>query len=78
MGFGHLESIDISEEILIIDALISLNLVKSKREAREMIKNNAVSVNGLKINDLNFIIKKENAFGKKYTIIRKGKTLRYD
>ena len=38
-----------------------------------MIKNNAVSVNGLKINDLNFIIKKENAFGKKYTIIRKGK-----
>ena len=73
MGFGHLESIDISEEILLIDALISLNLVKSKREAREMIKNNAVSVNGLKINDLNFIIKKENAFGKKYTIIRKGK-----
>ncbi len=73
MGFSHLDSIDISEEVLLIDALISLNLVKSKREAREMIKNNAVSVNGEKANDLDFVIKKANAFGKKYSIIRKGK-----
>ena len=61
------------ESVLLIDALIELNLVKSKREAREMIKNKAVSVNGDKVSDIEFLIKKSDAFGNKYTVIRKGK-----
>jgi len=73
MGFKHLPSLLIEEDMLLLDALIQLSLVQSKREAREMVKNNAVSVNGEKENDIAFEVKKENAFGKKYTIIRKGK-----
>ncbi|XMB72764.1 tyrosine--tRNA ligase [Mycoplasmatota bacterium WC30] len=73
MGFKGLQSHEVSEEVLLIDALIDLKLVKSKREAREMIKNNAVSVNGDKVNAIEFVISKKNAFGDRYTVIRKGK-----
>lgn len=73
MGFRNLTSVTVEEDILLIDALLQLDLVKSKREAREMIQNNATTVNGEKVSDLDFIIQKQAAFGNKYTIVRKGK-----
>lgn len=73
MGFKGLTSVEASEDLALVDALIVVELVKSKREARELIKNNAISVNGEKVCDLEFVINKENAFGKEYSIIRKGK-----
>ena len=73
MGFKGLPTIQTSEALLITDALLETELVKSKREARDLIKGNAISVNGDKVSDFNFLIKKEDAFGNKYTIIRKGK-----
>ena len=73
MGFKNLNSIEVSEDLNLIDALIKLELVKSKRESREMILNGAVSVNGDKVIDLDFVIKKVAAYGEKYTILRKGK-----
>ncbi len=73
MGFKNLNSKTVDKEIDLIDALIELEIVSSKRQARELIKNNAISVNGDKINDLDFVIDKKNAFGEKYTVIRKGK-----
>jgi tyrosyl-tRNA synthetase len=73
MGFKHLPSISIEDKMNVLDALIELKLVSSKRQAREMVKNNAVSINGDKVTDTYFDIDKENAFGHKYTIVRKGK-----
>lgn len=73
MGFKHLNSFETNEPLLLIDALINLELVKSKREARELIKNNAISVNGDKVNDLDFVIQKQHAFGEKFSVLRKGK-----
>jgi tyrosyl-tRNA synthetase len=73
MGFKHLPSISIDDKMNVLDALIDLKLVSSKRQAREMVKNNAVSINGDKVTDTYFDIDKENAFGHKYTIVRKGK-----
>jgi tyrosyl-tRNA synthetase len=37
-----------------------------------MLSANSISINGDKVNDLEFVVKKENAMGD-YTIIRKGK-----
>lgn len=73
MGFKDLPSVSVDEPINLVDGLIKLSLVNSKREAREMIKNNAVSINGEKVNDTYHQIDKSLAFGKKYTVIRKGK-----
>jgi tyrosyl-tRNA synthetase len=73
MGFKHLDSIEVTEEIPLIDALIKLNLAQSKRQARELINGNAVSINGVKNNDLDLVLSKSIALHSKYIIIRKGK-----
>ena len=73
MGFHNLDSIEADNEVILVDALIDLKQVSSKRQAREMITSNAISINGEKINDVEFVIKKEDALHKKYTIIRRGK-----
>lgn len=73
MGFKNLESIELESKTNLLDCLIELKLASSKRQARELITSNAISVNGEKVNDTYFEIEKENALYQKYTIIRKGK-----
>ncbi len=73
MGFKNLDSLEVDQEIALVDALISLDLVKSKRQARELISSNAISINSVKQSDVDFVISKATALHNKYTIIRKGK-----
>lgn len=75
MGFKGVNSIEIEEGIQLVDALIDLKLASSKREAREFIKNNAVSVNQEKVTDLDFTLDASNALYARYTIIKRGKKL---
>ncbi|MGI6714250.1 MAG: tyrosine--tRNA ligase [Bacilli bacterium] len=63
----------VAEPLSLIDALVLTNGAKSKREAREFIQGNSILVNGHRINDLEFIVKKENALHARYTVIRRGK-----
>ena len=72
-GFKDVPSIQIAEDMNLVDLLIEAKLASSKREAREFIKNNAVSVNGEKENNLDFMVKKENAIDKEFTVLRRGK-----
>ena len=53
----------------IIDILTETKIASSRREAREFLNNNAITLNGEIINDENYIV--DNV--KKYNIIRKGK-----
>ena len=62
-------------EISLLDALINTKLASSKREAREFISNGAVKVNGEKINDLSFVIRKENSLQGGYIFAKRGKKL---
>jgi tyrosyl-tRNA synthetase len=73
MGFKDLPSITVEDHLSLIDALKSLSLIQSNREGRELIKNNAISINGDKVNDTYFEIKKADAIGQTYTVLRKGK-----
>ena len=72
-AFLNIPSSEINEDKNIIDLLVDTGICSSKREAREFVSNNSISVNGDKVNDLEFIIKKDNAIVDNYTIIRKGK-----
>lgn len=72
-GFKDVPSITVTEDMNIVDALIASNLASSKREAREFTKNNAVSVNGEKVKDLEFMVSKENAIDNEFTVLRRGK-----
>jgi tyrosyl-tRNA synthetase len=64
---------EVSEDALLIDCLVLIGAAKSKREARDLITGGSVLVNGTKMTDLDFVVKKENALHKSLTVIRKGK-----
>ena len=72
-AFNNIPSSEVNENMNIIELLVLTGICSSKREAREFVSNNSISINGDKVNDLDFIIKKENAIVDNYTIIRKGK-----
>ena len=73
MAFHGLTPYDLEEERNIVDLLVESNIVKSKREAREFLGNNSISINGDKVNDEEFTISKEIAIDNKYVVIRRGK-----
>ena len=58
--------------ITLIDLLFDLKIVESKSEARRLIEQNGISVNGNKENDVNRIINEED-FKEGYIIVQKGK-----
>ena len=73
MAFKGLDKITINEEMNIIEFLVNTGICSSKREAREFVNNNSISINGEKINDLDFIINKDIAIDNKYVVVRRGK-----
>ena len=73
----NMDSYTLNEDMNLVDLLVNANITSSKREAREFITNNSISINGEKVNDLEFIVTKENALYQEFTIIRKGKKKYY-
>ena len=73
MGFEGVPSAKVSESVNIIDGLIKAKLATSKREARTFLKQNAISVNGDKIQDTDLMLTKETALGQTYTVLKRGK-----
>lgn len=59
------------------EILILAKIAESKRAARELINNNSITVNGIKVNDPSMIIKKEDAIDQELTVIKKGKKYYY-
>ena len=76
-GFKNVQSFDINEDMLLIDLLVNNKICSSKREAREFISNNAISINGNKINDLEYLVSDKDYLNNKYIIIKKGKKNNY-
>ena len=61
----------------LVSLLVDASICSSRREAREFITNGTISVNGDRITDLNFVVSREQAFGNRYTVIRRGKKKYY-
>lgn len=53
--------------------LVDTGIEPSRRQSREDIKNGAISINGEKITDLEFVITAENSFENRFIIVRRGK-----
>ena len=66
-------SFDFAEELALVDLLVNNKIASSKREAREFISGNAISVNGEVINDPAKVITKNMAIEGEIIIIRRGK-----
>lgn len=66
-------SLNLEGKVLLIDALVEGKICSSKREAREMITGGSITVNGSKVQSLEFELESKDAFFNRYTVIRKGK-----
>ena len=72
LAFKGVPTYEVDEDT-ILNILVNNNITTSRREAREFLSNNALSLDGDIINDENYIIKKD----RKYHIIRRGKKKYY-
>jgi len=72
-GLKGVPNFNYKEELPLVDVLVNNGMASSKREAREFIKNNAVSINGEVINDETKVITKDMALEGKILIFRRGK-----
>ena len=73
IAFKGLTPFKIEEDMNIVDLLVHGKVCSSKREAREFVNNNSITVNGEKISDLEFVVKKDICIDSKYIVIRRGK-----
>lgn len=73
MAFKGLDKLIIKKDMNVVDFLVEFNICSSKREAREFVNNNSISINGEKINSLDFTIDKSIAIDNKYVVVRRGK-----
>lgn len=73
LGFKDVPSIELEENLNIVDCLVLVKAAISKREAREFVNNGAVSINGDVVKELDFSISKTNAIENQFTVIRRGK-----
>ena len=76
-GMKGVPTFKFTEDAPLVDVLVNNGMASSKREAREFIKNNAISVNGEVINDETAVIKKDIALEGKVIIFRRGKKKYY-
>ena len=72
-AFHGIPTVEITEDTKLLDLLVNNKIATSRREAREFLNNNAITIDGDIINDENLIIE----ISKKYHIIRKGKKKYY-
>ena len=73
MGFNDLPCVDVVEETPLVDLLISAEVASSKREAREFLRNGAVTMNGEKVTDEAYKVSKQDAIEGQFIVLRRGK-----
>lgn len=71
--FKDYEKKEVSVNTNILDLLINIGAASSKREAREFVTGNAVSINGDKVTDLEYVITDRDFLDDTYIIVRRGK-----
>lgn len=65
--------VEVQDNEKLEDVLIKIDAAKSKREAREFIAGNSISINGEKVKQAEFLLTKNEALFGNYYIIRRGK-----
>lgn len=73
-GFKHMPTFTATKEPqLLVNWLVDLGILPSKRQAREDIQNGAISINGQKITDLNYEWTVQQSFDERFVLLRRGK-----
>lgn len=72
-AFNKAAGLEVSQDRDLVSVLVDISAASSKREARQLIEGQSITVNGDKITDPAYEICKDCAIEETYTIIRKGK-----
>lgn len=72
-GLADAEKAEVEENMPLVDALISAGISKSKRDARTLIQQGSIQLNGVKITDTAAVLHAEEAFDHEFSILKKGK-----
>lgn len=72
-GLSDAKKFEAGDGITLIDALVGAEVCKSKGEARRLIQQGSVSVNGEKTTDIEKVLNKSDAVNEEFTILKKGK-----
>ncbi|WP_281864421.1 tyrosine--tRNA ligase [Planomicrobium okeanokoites] len=73
-AFKDVPSIEMEREPKsIVDLIVEAGISSSKRQAREDVTNGAISVNGEKVTDLEYVIDEKDRLEDEFSIIRRGK-----
>lgn len=74
-GFKDVPSYEHStgEEMGLVDLLVAAKISPSKRQAREDVANGAVSINGERVTEIDYILSAKDRIENEFTIIRRGK-----
>ncbi len=75
--FKGVPTFNIDNSLNLLDVLVDNKIASSKREAREFISGNAISVNGAVITSQDYVINKDIAIDNKVVVIRRGKKKYY-
>ena len=73
IGLADMPISTINDNTCLVDVLVQSNIASSKRDARELINGNSISINGVKNNNEAFEVSKKDAYNNELTIIKKGK-----
>ena len=76
-GMKGVPTFKFTEELPLVDVMVNNGMASSKREAREFIKNKALSINGDVVTDETMIVKKDMTLEGKVIIFRRGKKKYY-
>ena len=74
-GFQDVPSFDIKrEEVGLVELLVDETSIEaSRRQAREDIKNGAISINGERVTDVSYTVDPKASFGGRFMVVRRGK-----
>lgn len=61
------------EDISLVDLIVEAKISPSKRQAREDIQNGAISINGEKVTDLQYVVAEEVKIEGEFILVRRGK-----
>ena len=71
--FGDQDIKNVESNVNIVDFITNMEVVKSKREAREFIGNGAISINGNKVEDVQLVVTDDMFIDNTYIVVKKGK-----
>lgn len=72
-GLADATKVQIEDGTLLIDALVATGASKSKGDARKLIQQGSVSINGEKKTELDVTLNKADAINNEFSILKKGK-----